>query len=258
MCLILFAYDKHPNYRLIMAANRDEYHHRSTAPALFWEDETDVLAGRDLEELGTWMGVSKKGRFAVLTNYRETTFIKNARSRGELVREYLTTKNRPYEFLLGVQNKQHLYNGFNLLAGDLTDLYYLSNRHHEIIKLKPGIYGLSNHLLDTEWPKVKRGKSLLKECMNQDRIDPDCFFHFLRDDWQPEDYELPDTGVGLEKERFLAPLFIKGKIYGTKTSTLLMINRENQVYYAERTFNPEKTENPFERAYHFSLEEDKE
>ena len=167
MCLIVFAYNVHPSYRLILAANRDEFYERPSAPADFWEDQPHVLAGRDLKEGGTWLGVTKKGKFAAITNYRDPASWKNnAPSRGGLVSSYLCGNQSTGEYLDKISRQAQLYNGYNLIVGDRHEIFAYSNRG-EKQKLETGIYGLSNHLLNSSWPKVFRGKKLLKAALNK-------------------------------------------------------------------------------------------
>jgi len=200
MCLILFAYKIHPNYRLILAANRDEFYNRSTAPLDYWAEHPDVLAGRDLIGNGTWLGVNRTGRIAALTNFRERgAQMQKAPSRGALIHNYLTADSAPLHYLKEVRNIGHIYNGFNLITGDTDGLFYYSNRATRIHKLKPGFYGISNHFLDTSWPKVKIGKVRLQGQLNaHEKIDPEKIFKILSDRSMPIDDELPDTGVGLQ------------------------------------------------------------
>jgi uncharacterized protein with NRDE domain len=159
MCLILFAYQIHPRYRLVLGANRDEFYARPTAPLDFWQDHPQVLAGRDLEQHGTWMGVTRNGRWAAVTNYRDLRIMKtDAHSRGHLVADFLLSHVPPHAYMRQIATKADQYNGFNLIVGDSAELVYFSNRERKIRLLGPGLYGLSNHLLDTAWPKVARGK----------------------------------------------------------------------------------------------------
>ena len=168
MCLILMAYRCHPGYELLVAANRDEFHDRPTAPLGFWDDAPDVLAGRDLQEGGAWMGVTRAGRFAALTNYRDPSRIMTgAPSRGHLVSDYLRGEQSARAVLKGLPSVADRYNSFNLLLGDETGLYYYSNRAGEPRALPPGLYGLSNHLLDTPWPKLRRGLTMLRNLLEQ-------------------------------------------------------------------------------------------
>ncbi|RXT07113.1 NRDE family protein [Ammoniphilus sp. CFH 90114] len=237
MCIILFSYQNHPQYRFVVAANRDEYYQRPTAPASFWEDYPFFLAGRDLEKMGTWMGITKTGRFAAITNYRDpSVLLADARSRGELVSDYLIGHDSPDAYLKKVKNNSRSYQGFNLLVGDLEHLWYYSWLSNSIDEVTPGIHGLSNAELNTTWPKVEKGKQLLHSCLQKPTLNKDCLFEVLADEKQVKDESLPDTGVGIEWERILSPVFIASANYGTRSSTLMTIDYENRVTYTERTF----------------------
>ena len=238
MCLILLSYKMHPDYRLILAANRDEFYNRPTAPLDYWADYPDVLAGRDLKGSGTWLGVTQSGRIAAITNYRDpAAHMQNAPSRGILTRNYLTTNSPLQSYLKEVSKMGNTYNGFNLIVGDSSGLFYYSNRATPVHKLKPGLYGISNHLLDTSWPKVKKGKIRLQGQLNgKEGIDLEKIFEILSDSSLPPDDELPDTGVGLHRERILSPLFIISPDYGTRSSSVVLIDRSGQVTFRERTF----------------------
>jgi uncharacterized protein with NRDE domain len=238
MCLILLSYKKHPDYRLILAANRDEFYNRPTAPLDYWDDHSDVLAGRDLKGAGTWLGVTQCGRIAAITNYRDpATHMQNVPSRGILTRNFLTTNSPPRSYLEEVRKKGNTYNGFNLIVGDASGLFYYSNRATPVHKLKPGLYGISNHLLDTSWPKVKKGKIRLQGQLNgREKIDLEKIFEILSDSSLPPDDELPDTGVGLHRERILSPLFIISPDYGTRSSSVVLIDKAGRVTIRERTF----------------------
>ncbi|HMQ12526.1 MAG TPA: NRDE family protein [Candidatus Competibacter phosphatis] len=238
MCLILIAYRCHPGHKLLVAANRDEFHTRPTAPLAFWEDTPQVLAGRDLKEGGTWMGVTRTGRFAAITNYREPgQVLTNAPSRGHLVSAYLQDSMPAAAYLERLRSQASRYNGFNLLLGDTTGLYYYSNRADAPQRLPPGWYGLSNHLLDTPWPKLKRGVSLLRGAL-EGRIDPvpNDLFSLLMDRAPAPDPELPRTGVSLEWERWLSSIFIDAPGYGTRSSTLLLADDRGQARMLETTW----------------------
>ena len=238
MCLILFSYKTHPNYRLILAANRDEFYQRPTAPLNYWTDHPNVLAGRDLKSNGTWLGVTRTGRIAAITNYREEAApIEKAPSRGDLIRNYLTADSASSRYLNDVRHIGHIYNGFNLITGDMDGLFYYSNRANRIQTLKPGLYGISNHLLDTSWPKVKKGKARLQgQLSGEEKFDPQKIFDILSDRSMPPDAELPDTGVGLQWERILSPLFITSSDYGTRSSSIVLITVSGHVTAMERTF----------------------
>ena len=242
MCLIVFAYDVHPSYRLILAANRDEFYERPSAPADFWEDQPQVLAGRDLKEGGTWLGVTREGKFAAITNYRDSSAFKsNALSRGGLVSRYISGKQNPSHYLEEISPQADKYNGFNLILGEGSDLFVFSNRG-EKQKLKSGIYGLSNHFLNTPWPKVSRGKRLLKAALDKKGADlEEALFALLADRHIPPDSKLPATGIGLEWEQVLSSIFITSPVYGTRSSTILLIGKNNCVKFVEKVFygNPE-------------------
>lgn len=252
MCLINFAYKIDPRYPLIIAANRDEFYKRPTAPAMFWEDAPHVLAGRDLEKMGTWMGVTKQGRFAALTNFREPNQASDQlRSRGELVSGFLREKVHPKEYLKKIQLNRKEYPGFNLVIGDVDSLFYYSNVEDQVKHLQPGIYGLSNHLLNTPWPKVRKGKAGLERCLKHSGPDlEECLFSSLQYADPAPDEELPSTGVSLEWERKLSPLFIQTPDYGTRSSTLLFMNHE-RTKFIERTF---KRNEYNERKFSFQVE----
>jgi uncharacterized protein with NRDE domain len=237
MCLILFAYQVHPVYKLIVSANRDEFYKRPTAPVHFWEDRPEILAGRDLEKMGSWMGVTTAGRFAALTNYRDPgELTEGKRSRGELVVDTLNYKGHISEYMQNLESNNNMYPGYNLLAGDINDLYYYSNRGQEPKKVEPGIYGVSNHLLNTEWPKVHIGKREMSKVINENQEDMvDRLLNLLQNDDQAPDDLLPATGVPLEWERRLSPMFIKSENYGTRSSTVLLMS-DKEIQYVERVF----------------------
>jgi uncharacterized protein with NRDE domain len=238
MCLILFAYKVHPKYKLMVAANRDEFYQRPTAPIRYWEDNPEILAGRDLEKMGTWMGVTKSGWFAALTNYRNPMEVtEGKRSRGELVANALQYNGDIKEYMDSLVRNNDWYPGYNLLAGDGDELYYYSNVGQELIKVAPGIYGVSNHLLNTEWPKVQAGKDGLATILKsnqEDYIEP--LLMLLQKADQAPDEKLPQTGVSLELERMLSPMFIKSEGYGTRSSTILLMD-EKEIHYVERVFS---------------------
>ncbi|MEH7384632.1 NRDE family protein [Bacillus sp. JJ1521] len=249
MCLILFAYHAHPVYKLIVAANRDEFLKRRTAPIHFWEDEPNLLAGRDLEKMGTWMGVTKDGRFAAITNYRDPDEISEGKqSRGKLVSDALTFNGKIADYMKQLELTNSQYPGYNLLVGDLDNLYYYSNVGKNPEKVKPGIHGLSNHLLDTNWPKVEKGKEGLAQIIKGENL-VENLMELLQNTDQPNDNLLPKTGVSLEWERILSSLFIQTNGYGTRSSTVLLMS-DTEVQYVEQTFSNSKTSN---QKYHFQI-----
>ncbi len=238
MCVILFAIGAHPRYPLVVAANRDEWFHRPTAPAGFWPDAPHVFAGRDLEQHGTWMGISRTGRFAAVTNVREGGPARSdARSRGALVSGFLGGSESPSSFAAKVAREGDQYNGFNLLAGDHRELIYLSNRGGPIQAVTSGVHGLSNHLLNTAWPKVEQGKARLTEALREDKVDIPVLFDILGDRAAAPDGSLPRTGLAPDRERALSALHVLAGEYGTRTATVLIVDVDGQVVCHERSFD---------------------
>ena len=246
MCLILLAWQTHPKYPLVVAANRDEFFARPAQAAAFWPDAPEILAGRDIEAGGSWLGVSREGRFAALTNFREGG--KNqvgAPSRGALVSDFLSARNKspaPEIYLSALAGGGGLYNGFNLFAGDRHHLGYYSNRGGAPCLLSPGVYGLSNHLLDTPWPKLSAAKEAFAGALDA-LPDTARFFELLADREIVPDTHLPETGVPLEWERILSAVFVVSPAYGTRASTLLTIDAVGTVELIERSFGPGATPN---------------
>lgn len=253
MCIILFAYQAHSHYKLVVAANRDEFYRRPTQPAAFWDDYPQVVAGRDLVEMGTWMGVTTGGRFSALTNYRDPLLEgKKEFSRGELVKNFLVSEVDPTDYLNQVKDTRMHYNGFNLLVHDAEQMYYYSAQDNEIVALQPGIYGLSNAALNTAWPKVTRGTSWLDRILKEQgsNISAEAVFEILADHEKPDDTLLPDTGIGLEKERLVSSIYIDSPDYCTRSSSLLTIDQEGKVEFIERTYRKEQ---PFQDV-HYSFQ----
>ncbi len=243
MCLILFAYRHHPRYPLILAANRDEFYDRPTRTLDFWPDQPEIAAGRDLRGMGTWLGINRHGRLAAVTNYREAGVqSSDARSRGQLVTDFLTGHTVAPDYLNRLQADIHLYNGFNLIIGDTRGLYYYSNRGEAPSPVQPGVHGLSNHLLDTQWPKVRDGHDRMAAILAEDdtEINRQRLLELLKDQSVPPDDQLPDTGVGPDWERMLAPIFITSPDYGTRCSSLLTIDTDGEVDFTEITWHPAK------------------
>lgn len=246
MCLIGFHINDHPTYKLIIAANRDEVYERPTEKASFWEDHPSILAGRDLVQMGTWLGITKYGRIAALTNYRKLEDHDETKtSRGEIVTNFLLDQVDGKTYLKNLKENNDKYNGFNTIVGTVDDLYYYGNYQSDIIKLEDGTHALSNHLLNTPWPKVTQIKSLIEQYVNHHKhIQPDDLFKILQTAEIAQDDDLPDTGVGLKLERQLSPIFIKMPKYGTRSSTVILVTHNNDVQFIERTYNHgEKIEN---------------
>lgn len=237
MCLIVLAWRTQVRYRLIVAANRDEYFLRPAAPAAFWDDHSGVLAGRDLEAGGTWLGVTLGGRFAALTNYRNPAEKRTgAPSRGALVSEFLIGKAAPREYAQELEKRGAEYNGFGLLVGDAGSMYFLSNRGGHSARVEPGVHGLSNHLLDTPWPKVEKGKARLAAQLERP-FDAEAAFALLDDTERAPDGELPSTGVSLELEERLSAIRIPAiGGYGTRCSTVLCFGADGKIEFHERSY----------------------
>ncbi len=239
MCLLSFAIDSHPRYRLVLAANRDENFVRPTAAAHFWEDTPEILAGRDLEAGGTWLGVSRKGRLAALTNYYgPNEYAPDKLSRGWLIKDFLNGDLSPNGYLKHLHQTGYNYNGFGIVFGDTTGLNYYTNRGQSVCGISAAVHGLSNHLLDTHWPKVINIKSGLQRIIeNSDAIDPEDLFTLLSERTRYPDLLLPDTSVGIERERSLSSIFVSREEFGTRCSTVILVDRDNRMTFLERSFD---------------------
>lgn len=238
MCLINFHLGEHPDYQLIVAANRDEFYGRPTEKAHFWPDSPSLLAGRDFLQKGTWLGITKEGRFAALTNIRDFSLEgENKQSRGEIVRGYLESNLSPIHFLEKIREDRTKYAGFNILVGDSQELYHYNNAENRIHKVSPGTHSLSNASLNTPWPKVVRGREMLDDYIRTaEQIETDKIFSMLENDSVAPDSNLPETGIGKELERKLSASFIRTPDYGTRSATVLLIDRKGHVIFRERTY----------------------
>lgn len=235
MCLILVAWQAHPDYPWVIAANRDEFFARPTAAAGFWQEAPQVLAGRDLQAGGTWLGITRSGRFAALTNYRDPAQNRQLPSRGALVADFLTGSETPEDYLARIAASGINYNGYNLLLGDGQSLWWASNVTGETRLLLPGIYGVSNGLLDTSWPKVDAGKTALTRAIDC-LPDNQALFDLLQNDAIHPDEHLPSTGVPQEWERLLSAAFVKSPAYGTRSSTVLYQQHDGWLTFDEQTW----------------------
>lgn len=235
MCLIVIAWKARDDLPLIVAANRDEWRERPAQPAHWWNDAPAILAGRDLRAGGTWMGVTRTGRFAAITNFRDPAERRStAPSRGALVTEFLLSSEPPERFLATIAARAGAYNGFNLIVGDGASLWYFGSREGAMRPIEPGVHGLSNHLLDEPWPKVRRGRAVMAAAL--DDADPaPRLFEMLSDANPAPDAELPDTGVGLTWERRLATALITGEEYGTRCSTVVSFAAGGAIRFEEHT-----------------------
>lgn len=239
MCLIVLAYRAHPDYPVIIAANRDEFYARPTAPLKPWGDDAGIVAGRDLEEGGTWMGLSRRGRLAAVTNFREPDRqMADAPSRGHLTGDYLKGSENLNQYLNKISSSCHKYNGYNLILSENNRWVYTSNRGGPARDLEAGIHGLSNHLLNTPWPKVKRSCQAVENLLgSRRRPGTQALLKILQDRQVPPDDELPRTGIRLDWERRLGAVFIHSPDYGTRSSTVVLISREGLVRIRERSFD---------------------
>lgn len=236
MCLIVFAIDAHPRYRLVLAANRDEFYARPSQPLQPWSDAPHVVAGRDLEAGGTWLGITSDGRFAAVTNVREgVQRTASQRSRGEVTSGFLLGAQTAADYIQHVFANGERYAGFNLLIGDAAGIYYCSNRGDAPRQLERGIYGLSNGNLDMPWPKVVSGKRALCALLERDPTAA-ALLHLLSDATRPPDAELPDTGVGLDLERRYSARFIASEFYGTRASTALLVDSDGHIEICEQNY----------------------
>ena len=223
MCLILFAVEPNPDYRFIVAANRDEFYSRSAEPARWWPDQPSLLAGRDQEKGGTWLGINHNGRFAAVTNFKEEApQPQTTRSRGELPVQFLTGNQDPKTYSEGVFERAENYRGFNLLTANHDSVAYYSNRHDRPRVLKSGYYGLSNQLLDCDWPKVVEGRILLEQCVKQEHSTLVAKLFEI----------LSSTG----DDREFSSSFIRGHKYGTRSSTVVVIKHNGEIFFEEKTF----------------------
>jgi uncharacterized protein with NRDE domain len=242
MCLILLAIRAHPRYRLIVAANRDEHFERPAAPAGWWADAPGVLGGRDLRQGGSWMAVSRAGRFAAVTNVRDPGRVRLAPpSRGGLVRDFVLGDAAAGPHLVSLAGRADAYDGFNLIVDDGREAGWLSNHGAGPAGLDAGVFGVSNHLLDTPWPKVESGKAALRaliEASGGGALRPEALLEVLQDRAPADDHALPSTGVGLELERMLSPRFIVSPGYGTRASTVLLVEHGGAATLLERSFAP--------------------
>ncbi len=254
MCLIILAHHIKPHLPLIVMANRDEFFKRPTESAAFWRSKLHapkILAGKDLEAHGTWLGITRNGKFAAVTNMRETSQkTSNPISRGQLPLEFLSSKKSPIKFATELTAKFPYYNGFNLLLADKNSLIYLNSSTQSISELQPGIYGLSNGLLNANWPKINQGKKQLKNLINEEiNLTTDSLISMMSDRNIAPDEFLPNTGIPIELERQLSSSFIAipERHYGTLCSTAVIISHDGLTRFDEQSFD--ETGNPADRHF---------
>jgi uncharacterized protein with NRDE domain len=239
MCILFIAVNQHPLYPLIIAANRDEFHARPTQAAHFWESDNNILAGKDLTAGGTWMGINTKGSIAALTNIRAPGKEReNAITRGELVTNFINKNNKQNDYLQTLRSTHDHYNGYNLLFGNIDQLQVYNSFEDTAYELEDGVYGLSNASLNSPWPKLDMGRSALANyCSHADILSHEHLFELLGNNLPAKDEELPDTGIPLELEKKLSSIFIISPEYGTRSSTVLLVDKNKKVYWEERTFS---------------------
>lgn len=242
MCIAYLSISAHPDWPLFIAANRDEFHARPCVPAAPWHDRPDLIAGIDVRAGGTWLGITTAGRYALITNYRDpSSVMAGAPSRGDLVRNYLQGHTPPRAYLETLQPVCHAYNGFNLIVGDRSGACYLSNRDPmlAITALAPGSYILSNHLLDTAWPKAERLRHAL-DAFPMERLSHSLsdVFEILKDETIADDTKLPRTGLPLERERLLSSPFIVSPDYGTRCSSIMALHAGGTGFFSELSYDP--------------------
>lgn len=238
MCLLLLSIGTNPKYKLILAANRDEFYERPTALLHNWENQPELFAGKDLKENGTWLGITKKGKISAITNYRDMSNINNdAPTRGKLVTDFLLNDINPEKYSDLLLEKAGIYNGYNLVYGNIDTFYYFSNITKKRIKLSTGIYGLSNHLLDSPWPKVVKSKNIFTKILEEPNPSKNKIFDLLRDNEIYPDESLPETGLGKELERMVSPIFTVTEKYGTRCSSVIFIDMDNNVEFTEKSYN---------------------
>lgn len=239
MCLIALAYQHHDDYPLIVIANRDEYHYRPTATLHPWPQPSPIIAGRDLTAGGTWLGISKTGRFAAVTNFRAGAPEQNNEllSRGQLCANALSSSEPVTQHLSNIEQQARQYAGFNLLLGDSKQLYYLANHGPERQRLSPGVHALSNGELNNQWPKVTDTQLALEQALSTKKPEVEQLFELLMDKNRAADWQLPNTGIDLEKERLLSSRFIISEDYGTRSSAVILFHRSGGINFFEQHYD---------------------
>lgn len=254
MCLILLAVDSHPQYSLVVAANRDEFYARPTRPLQQWPEAPQLWAGKDLNAGGTWLGLTRSGRFAAVTNAREAAAPAQPRSRGRLTLDFLLGDDKPADYAARIAQEGAHYAGFNLLVGDRTGLYYCSNGEPAArgpLRLEPGIYGIANASLDTPWPKVESGKIDLRDVLRGEPT-PQALLELVA---APAETAMPMPGLGMEAmtEHLQATRFINSSTYGTRASTALLVDRAGNATLWEQNFGSGGTRGQLSQ-FHWQLD----
>ncbi len=256
MCLILLALQPNPRYRFIVAANRDEYYKRPAKPAKFWVDCPRLLAGRDLTANGTWLGITRNGKFAAVTNYYEIGIANsNLRSRGNLTSNFLTSEQTIKQYSSYVNANKNQYNGYGLLFGSFTCVRYMSNKHEMQTDLTNGIHGLSNHHLNSPWPRVQKGIEWFKrEAQQEAAITPEILFNILLDVKGTGKFsECQDSEFASTSNIPDMPMFLRSKDFGTRSATVIIVEQSGAVYFEERTYDDSSESHLSQRQYAFTL-----
>lgn len=233
MCILFLAVGQHPDYPLIIAANRDEYFAREAKPAAFWSDHPGILAGKDVQSGGSWFGVNKSGRIAAITNFRAPELVRaDAMSRGGLVSRYLRGQEHHLAFQNFIETSSEAYNPFNLLYGTFSDLHLYNSVEKEVVELEEGFHCICNGFINDSWPKMDRGMEMVKSQIRSGELtDPNALMNIMRDESLAKVEQLPDTGIGVEAEQKLSSIFIPptelgDRVYGTRSTTILMCGQE--------------------------------
>lgn len=258
MCVIFVAFQKSRQYPFILAANRDEHYQRPTAAANFWDDHPDTLAGRDLEAQGTWLGISRTGRIAAITNRLDSgSNHESLRSRGELVSTFLQSSQSIDQYAKQLIQNRDEFNGYSILFGDYSQLRYQSNWSHLATNLDSGIHALSNSFINSPWPRVLVGKELLASHLrNDETVHHNRIFEILSDQSSYESFHSKTCLSSANSTHSIdVPIFIKAKSYGTRSSTVVLIDRQLNVYFEERTFGENSRVCQSQRQFNFQLSE---
>jgi uncharacterized protein with NRDE domain len=238
MCVVAFAWQVHPRWRLVLAGNRDEFHARPTAALARWPG-SGVIAGRDLQSGGTWVGLDARGRVAVVTNVRAGLAAPHdGPSRGALPVAFLAGHTGADATTSALLAEATDYAPFNLVLADDRDCWHLGNHPLQREALAPGVHGISNGRLDAPWPKTRRLAGSLQAWIKAGNDDLQPLWDALADEHRADDIDLPDTGVGIDLERRLSPAFIRGDAYGTRASTIVAVDHDGRGVIHERRFGP--------------------
>lgn len=238
MCIVNISYEQHDHYCFVLAANRDEFFERSTAPLHIWEDTPHVIGGRDLVSMGSWLAVTKEKRIAALTNFRDQVVVENPKSRGSLIANFVQHQQPAVQYIKNIEHEKAKYGGYNLLLYENHKLFFHTNRGTGPLQVEKGIYSISNGHFHAKWPKTIKGKSLLQDTISlKGEKLVTTLLDRLTDNAVAPDEQLPSTGVGMKAERMLSPLFIQSPGYGTRCSTVVLLNKEGQGLIIERTYD---------------------